>query len=212
MFSRGKASPASPSTPAGHPSSFYDAEAVALWQRLGIDPTKNNNGPYSPMDAVYKHPTGGGTLYIGNQTAAQNLNMLKGKGVAAVVNCTHGMGAIPNYHENTLDYYRFPISDWRSMVDSTPESVLAFVAPLWKFLDNHISKGNSVLVHCLAGAHRAGTTGCAILIHYGRLDAATAIKTAQGLRPIISPICDFPSFLRRLEAAEKILPKEEANK
>ena len=31
--------------------------------------------------------------------------------------------------------------------------------PVLEFIDDVIKRGESVLVHCLAGAHRAGTTG-----------------------------------------------------
>lgn len=57
------------------------------------------------------------------------------------------------------------------------------------------------MVHCLAGAHRAGTTGCACLIFFGNMDVSTAISTAKKLRPIIDPIGQLPEFLRKLKAA-----------
>jgi hypothetical protein len=34
-------------------------------------------------------------------------------------------------------------------------------------------------VHCLAGAHRAGTTGVACLIHFAKLDVPMAIMVAK---------------------------------
>lgn len=37
---------------------------------------------------------------------------------------------------------------------------------MFDFIDNAIANGGSVLIHCLAGAHRAGTTGCACLVHF----------------------------------------------
>jgi len=60
-------------------------------------------------------------------------------------------------------------------------------------------------VHCLAGAHRAGTTGVACLIHYAGLDVPTAIMAAKRLRPIIDPIGQLPEFLMRLKRAEDAL-------
>eukprot|EP00759_Apiculatamorpha_spiralis_P015336 PhF_6_TR21972/c0_g1_i1/m.31249 len=178
----------------------YDAEAVALWQRLGIDPTTSARG-YNPMDPIYKHPTTGATIYVGNQSAAQNLTKLKEKNITHVVNCTHGWGALPNYHIRDLKYYGFSISGWNQHVDSTSQSILRFALPMFEFIEKALANGESVLVHCLAGAHRAGTTGCACLIYFGGLDSATAIRCAKSLRPIIDPISNFPEFLVRLETA-----------
>jgi len=41
---------------------------------------------------------------------------------------------------------------------------------LFKFVDSELGAGNAVLVHCLAGAHRAGTAGTACLMHLCGLD------------------------------------------
>ena len=72
---------------------------------------------------------------------------------------------------------------------------------MFEFIDVAIAQGQSVLVHCLAGAHRAGTTGCACLVHFAELDPATAIVTAKRLRPIIDPIGSLPDLLMRLHKA-----------
>ena len=62
-----------------------------------------------------------------------------------------------------------------------------------------LSGGGSVLVHCLAGAHRAGTTGCLLLMHYCGLSADDAILAAKQLRPVINPIGNLPGILRHYE-------------
>jgi hypothetical protein len=55
----------------------FDAEAHALWKRLNLDPTARQVGRWNALDSIYKHPHGGGTIYVGNQTAAESLSMLK---------------------------------------------------------------------------------------------------------------------------------------
>jgi hypothetical protein len=47
-----------------------------------------------------------------------------------------------------------------------------------------------VLIHCLAGAHRAGTTGVAVLMHFANMDVSTATFAAK-VHSSTSP----PSFL-----------------
>lgn len=55
-------------------------------------------------------------------------------------------------------------------MDELAKAVPAFVTPLFAFIDSALANNSSVLVHCLAGAHRAGTTGCLCLMHYESLD------------------------------------------
>ena len=180
----------------------FDAEALKLFQQLNIDPSTKSNSIYAALDPIWRHPTGGGTIYVGNQTAAENLSMLRSMGITRVVNCTHGHGAIPNYHMGTLAYYVFPISSWSSHVRSSNASVLSFSDPMFKFIEEGISRGENILVHCLAGAHRAGTTGCACLIHFAKMNVPDAIRTAKTCRRIIDPIGQLPEFLSRLHKAE----------
>ena len=99
-------------------------------------------------------------------------------------------------------YYTFPISSYWNQINATHASVHAFADPMFSFIEEHISTGGNVLVHCLAGAHRAGTTGCAVLMHFAGMDRVQATKTAKALRPIIDPIGQLPVFLERLELAQ----------
>ena len=79
-----------------------------------------------------------------------------------------------------------------------------FVNPLFAFIDSALAEGASVLVHCLAGAHRAGTTGCLCLMHYANLDVATAIASAKSLRPIIDPMGHLRELLNRFQMIREL--------
>ena len=72
-----------------------------------------------------------------------------------------------------------------------------FLRPMLQFIDMTISRGGSVLVHCLAGAHRAGTTGTICLLHFGGLSAKQAEITARSLRPVIQLI-EHDSFVAKV--------------
>jgi len=183
----------------------FDEEARALWARLNLDPSSRVTGQWNATDAIFRHAEGGGIVYVGNAVAAESLSMLTSLGITRVVNCTHGTSAIPNYHAGKLQYYTFPISHWSMNVNSSHESVIRFIAPMLAFIEEALQNGESVLVHCLAGAHRAGTTGCAILMHYAQMDPHTAIKTAKKCRPIIDPIGQLPEFLTRFHNARLVL-------
>ena len=103
---------------------------------------------------------------------------------------------LPNYFEAEagMSYLRFPINLWMQRVTgctpgpsnhstlrarpapraiharSTPESILDFLKPFFDFVDKAVDSGGSVLVHCVAGAHRAGTAGTACLMHLCAID------------------------------------------
>jgi hypothetical protein len=55
----------------------FDDEARQLWERLNLDPSSRQSGLWNPLDSIWRHPEGGGTIYVGNQTAAENLTMLR---------------------------------------------------------------------------------------------------------------------------------------
>ena len=57
------------------------------------------------------------------------------------------------------------------------------------------------MVHCLAGAHRAGTSGVSAVMRFMRLSAPQAVMYVKERRPIVDPIGSFPDLLRKLEKA-----------
>ena len=110
-----------------------------------------------------------------------------------------------------MSYYRFPINLWMQNVTrctpgpsnhrplragapepgagymrSTPESILEFLKPFVDFVDEAVNSGRSVLVHCVAGAHRAATAGCLLLMHYHQLGAKVRVHTAPTVMPTLS--------------------------
>jgi len=178
----------------------FDDEARKLWARLNIDPTKENTGRYNSCDAIFCHPDTGATIYVGNEVAAKNLSVLEEHTITHIVNCTD---SIPNHHEGAsvkggkLSYLRFDIVGHREF--QAQHQTVEFVEPVLKFISDALSRGENVMVHCLAGAHRAGTTGIICLMHFAKLSAREAILMAKRCRPIIEPIGDFPELLARLE-------------
>jgi protein tyrosine phosphatase len=188
----------------------FDEEARQLWARLNIDPTSITPGPYNHLDPVWRHPRTGATIFVGNRTAASTLEILRSNGITHVVNCTSGSSKIPNFHEGKLKYYEFPVTYWSQFVNELDQSVLTFTSPLFEFIESALERGSSVLVHCLAGAHRAGTTGVLCIMNYTGLDTKSAITTAKRCRKIIDPIGMLPEFLKRFERAKlnasRVLP------
>ena len=135
-----------------------------------------------------------------------------------------------------MSYYRFPINLWMQNVTrcmpvpsnhsnvrihglhervykcarSTPVgSILEFLKPFFDFVDEAVDSGRSVLVHCVAGAHRAATAGCLLLMHYHQLGAKVRVHTAPTVMPtpllhgaftqfVGAPGQDATTFMRKL--------------
>jgi len=175
----------------------YDEEARKLWARLNLDPSMLNQGPYNAVDALWRHPKTGGTFFVGNQTAASDIRVLESNQITHVVNCTDNM---PLYHERSgrIKYFRFDITSHYRRVHSEDDAI-AFVLPMLQFVTTALAEGKNVMAHCLAGAHRAGTTGCLCLMHLARLSRDQAVPIAKRLRPIIDPISDFPVLMDKVE-------------
>ncbi len=79
--------------------------------------------------------------------------------------------------------------------------VLDFCEELFNFVEDGTSQGENILIHCLAGAHRAGTCAITCLIHFANLSGPDAIARAKAARPIIDPIGTFPEFIQRVHQA-----------
>ena len=73
------------------------------------------------------------------------------------------------------------------------------------WIDEATANGHSVLIHCLAGAHRAGSTAIAFLMHARGLDVREATIAAKRCRPCIEPLGGFAGLLVRLDVANRSL-------
>lgn len=187
---------------------------------FGSVPSKGNSGgdgSYHDVDVLWTHPESNGMLYVGNDRAAKNEAFLRDLKVTAIVNCTRPSkhGQLNNYHKHTgrFRYYDLPMAHWDEYCLETPngvdlgtdkekfEACLRFLLPAMVFCLRSLKRGECVLVHCLAGAHRAGTMGILALMHFQGMAGSDAIKLAQKLRPIIEPISDFPKLISLFEGS-----------
>ena len=113
-----------------------------------------------------------------------------------------------------LVYYRFPVSHWHhspefggrarpTSLEQKAKSAIKYFSPLFQWIEEATAKGQSVLIHCLAGAHRAGTTGVAWIMHKTNLGVHDAIAAAKQCRPIVNPFAHLLELLEILEIGLK---------
>lgn len=183
------------------------------------DDVRGDRSHYRNLDIIYHHPQGNGRVFVGNDRAASNLAILQKNKITHIVNCTRPAraGTLANHHQNNAryKYYEFPVACWneyvleddRGMViredNKKMLQLMKFLKPMFMFIKRAVLQGNNVLIHCLAGAHRAGTTGILTLMYFMKLSAEDAQKLAIKIRPIINPISDFPDLLELYEKCQR---------
>lgn len=207
----------------------YDEEGRKLLARVHLLDDNDKQGSHGEdsafrrlvaySNAIYRDPKTGGTIHVGNHMAAESLGKLNAMAPAPcrrIVDCLDGFNVKgkPFQDDPEFTYLSFNIGWWRSTLGNDrddPVKVLEYFQPLFDFLDAELAAGNAILIHCLAGAHRAGTAGIASLMYLTGMNAEEATKTAISLRPIINPIGDFPRLLKTLEEAFRLKKQQLAN-
>ena len=82
---------------------------------------------------------------------------------------------------------------------SRAQDVFAFFTPVFDAVFAALAVGQSVLLHCRAGAHRAGTVSCATVMWFGRLSADAAIRSVKGSRDVVRVDGELRRLPLRLE-------------
>ena len=110
-----------------------------------------------------------------------------------------------NKFENdpNFKYLRFPVGNhYRSNQDMyTDSGIYRFFRPLFKWIEEELKAGNNIMIHCLAGAHRAGCATISWLMYKENLSFEKATILAKEKRDRIDPIGSFPAVLIKLENA-----------
>ena len=89
------------------------------------------------------------------------------------------------------------------------DSARKFVAPMLRFVREELSRGNNVLIHCRAGAHRAGTTAIVCLMKLCGMSVDQAVATAKSRRRCIDPIGGLDRLLAFVEEG-MLIDRDEA--
>merc|ERR1719158_1014454 len=156
---------------------------------------------YNDLDCIHKHPSGG-KVYVGNISAAQSKAILKEYDIRRIVNCQDPKSE--NFHEDEIgfEYLRFGVSYWWAKPDAeTNAGLRKFFTPFFHFVDSNIGAGRNVLIHCLAGAHRAGTCAVAYAMYVKKVHFEDALAYCKAIRPIINPFGQLETLLQRLDNA-----------
>ena len=161
--------------------------------------TNTSGGKYADLHLLYEDQRTGGRVYCGNICASKNLNTLRQHNISNVVNCQGKATANTFENEEKFSYKRFRVAHWKRITKQRGCTALEFAMPTFKFIDAAVGRGEGTLIHCLAGAHRAGTTTVAYLMYKLQLSKAAAVKLAKNSRAIIDPMAGLMDFLDAVE-------------
>jgi len=176
-------------------------------------------GEYDNLNMVWQHPGTGARLFVGNERAAASRDSLLELGIGGIVRCLDdaGTGFGTGRHSSDQAHHEllhYPIACWhRTGRGRTDKGIAQIVAPLIGFASDLLAAGRSVLIHCLAGAHRAGAAGTICIMHLCHLDARSAACAAKTARPcieLLAHLAVLPRKFHRAQLASSVEPAVEA--
>ena len=163
----------------------WDDRAVAAdagWDREGrregrrqMDP---RGRPQCTVDRILQ--LGQTSVYQGGRYIPGDLDWLLAQNIKLVVNCTSNL-AMPAWvgDPSMPNWVRFPVTYAITRPDSSVGNLSSFWRSLWQGVDQAKEAGGSILIHCNAGAHRAGLVGSSIAmreLHLSPKDAVAHVR------------------------------------
>mmetsp|Transcript_52782 Transcript_52782/g.114052 ORF Transcript_52782/g.114052 Transcript_52782/m.114052 type:complete len:378 (+) Transcript_52782:25-1158(+) len=190
------------SQPQGTVQSASGGNVDESFDAAGQQAANDDEENYRNIDLVYEDPQTGAQIFIGNIYAAQDAELLSEHRISRVVNCQQSDSL--NFFEGDpqFRYLRFPVASWQHEDDvSSSSGVLRFFEPLFRWVDDAVAKRENVLIHCLAGMHRAGSVGVATIMHLTGKSSADVLREVQQKRPSVQLVLGLVELMRRLDAA-----------
>jgi len=143
-------------------------------------------------------------LFLGNICAAASKSFMEDNAIAAVVTMSIEHDLLANFDESNITYYRFPLYDHHN--DRNYDLMTTAFLKAAKACEQHLSKGERVLVHCAAGISRSASAVIAYMIQNGiASDFNEALNEVRRHRPCADP---NPHFRRILEDLATTKTKE----
>lgn len=161
--------------------------------------------PSNAMDEVYPG------IYIGEESAARDLKLLRKKGITHVLNAAKGKD---RYHVDTnQDFYKADKIKFLSIeaTDIMNFKICNFFDRTSEFITQGLASGGKVLVHCREGVSRSATLVLAYLMLKQGLSVQDAVRTVRSSREIcpnegfLQQLCDLD---KKLQTKQKLAPEK----
>lgn len=135
-------------------------------------------------------------IWVGSMmslTAVKTLSKYNITHILSVVDIRATGHDVSKFSENLAKNFRHL---YLEIQDVEEEDIMQFFQQTNEFIDDAVSKGGSVLVHCIAGISRSATCACAYIMKKNKWKAAETIEYVKSKRPIANP---NKSFVEQLE-------------
>eukprot|EP01116_Phalansterium_solitarium_P019170 TRINITY_DN5277_c0_g1_i2.p1 TRINITY_DN5277_c0_g1~~TRINITY_DN5277_c0_g1_i2.p1 ORF type:complete len:214 (+),score=8.20 TRINITY_DN5277_c0_g1_i2:89-730(+) len=131
-------------------------------------------------------------LFIGSAVMARNAEQLAARGVTHIVNCS--ASATPDFFPGSISYKSLPLLD--SPAQALPQDMLLDIA---RFIDDALSKGGRVFIHCHKGVSRSTAITMSYLMFKNRWTLEKAYDHCRNCRPTAAPNAGFEFSLLEWE-------------
>ena len=131
-------------------------------------------------------------LYLGSIDSAFDFEEMKKRQI------THVISAIAGFIPGNTDDFKFLVVD---ALDSENTKIAGCFEKTNEFIDEALSTGGKVLIHCMAGRSRSASILAAYLICCKGMSSTESVDLIRSVRPIIQP---NPSFSEQLSEYEKM--------
>jgi len=130
-------------------------------------------------------------LYLGNKTAAEDLNLLQEVGIQCIVQCLESKKLSKIYPK--FDYYFVPLTDLTSanLSKHTPGAI--------KFIHENRKHGKKVLVHCAAGISRSASIIISYIMAEYQISFERALLVVKNKRNCVNPNFGFRFQLKNFD-------------
>lgn len=144
-------------------------------------------------------------LYIGDIGAAKNKEYLKTVGITHVLNTAQGNKFA--MVDTEADYYQDVGIRYLGLklLDIPSANIAQYFEDGAQFIEEALSAGGKVLVHCFMGISRSATISCAFLMlrrNLGAVEAITSLRKNRAIYPndgFLSQLADLDNKLKGIE-------------
>ncbi len=130
-----------------------------------------------------------GSIWLGGLSSAYDRQALKKHDITRIVCAVYDINPIFKDDPDII-YYKVPV------IDSPRENIFEYFTKASEFIEQSISSGKNVLIHCVYGVSRSSTLLCAYFIKYDNLSVTDAVIKIKRARPQVKPNI---GFLRQLQ-------------
>ena len=132
------------------------------------------------QDKIYKTPTPINhicdNVYLGDFRAADDLSLLKEKNITAIVNCAYNL---PSKFKKDIIYLNLKLADEKDV------EIIPALENAYNFIKEDPNR--QILVHCVHGSSRSGSTVIFYLMKDKKWDYETCFNYVKERRNIIKP-------------------------